>query len=236
MLKRLCFISGAVMVISACSLLGEFESTQSPSKPYFKTKSVAEIDPYWQRFYQLEQEIAQLKLKLKDRPSPALAIESSNNQSDAIIHKLRAHASKALSAIDNAIAAIDDSAIEQVPAANERRSPRVAIAGAMERDADGAVVKQITYSQPRQPQYNYSLVYVYPEPQPWNDMWARLESVKEEDKWRGSNPSKPSYFIYVGAYIQENDALARQENLMAAVGAGPELRSKINNVSLAANH
>ena len=114
------------------------------------------------------------------------------------------------------------------PAAVVRSAPPTAapaaVAGSLQRNQAGKVVQQTNRSQSRQQRYNYSLVYTYAQPQPWNAMWERLEALEETDKWRGSNPAKPSYFIYVGAYLRQQDARKRHDQLAALVGEGPELR------------
>ena len=96
------------------------------------------------------------------------------------------------------------------------------------------MVRQTTYSESRKHRYNYSVVYVYPEPQPWDEMWVRLEEANEPDKWRGSNAARTRYFIYVGAYFSEQDAEQRREALFSLVGERPDMRAREQNVALAA--
>lgn len=260
MFKQTCLAIGSVSLLSACTLFAEFgqESVERP------LRNVAEQDPYWKRFYELEQEIAQLRKKLDDGrqaasvdqgieqlPSSTSLTKSTATQSaEEFLTRLRGQADKAISTIDQAIVALDQKqeaipqeimpqegelvAVQQHTFDREEAQPQVAIAGSISRDSKGEVVQQTTLTQPRQAAYNYSVVYVYPEPQPWNDMWDKLEAANETDKWRGSNPAKPSYFIYVGAYLHQEDAQQRQQSLMAILGEGPELRTNLRNTAIAA--
>lgn len=251
MVKKIALASCVVSILAGCSLFGEYAPAEE--KGYFEPKSAATQDPYWQRFYELEREIAQLKAHM-NQPVAQQASSAASTQSAAqqFLEKLRQKTDRALSTIDQAIASIDS--LPQKPAEEAdlivqthmpepmqavdygvaEISPQVAVAGSLHRNTEGAVVEQVTYSQSRQPRYKYSLVYVYPEAQPWNEMWDRLEAANEQDKWRGSNPEKPSYFIYVGAYLREIDAMKRHDTLATILGEGPEMRTNVQSTALAA--
>lgn len=262
MVKKIVVAGSVASLLAGCSLFGEI--APAGEQGYFEPKSAATQDPYWQRFYELEQEIAQLKAKMGEPQlaaqtdpvvSPMLALEPTTPAGEAandFLVRLQKKADKAVQAIDRAIASIGQlpsgsSAVEgestvavdddnEVPGdyAVAQVSPQVAVAGSVERNVEGKVVTQVTYTQSRQPRYKYSLVYVYPEPQPWNEMWDKLEAANEQDKWRGSNPDKPTYFIYVGAYLRESDAQKRQDTLVAILGEGPQMRTNVQSVALAA--
>ncbi|MEE2730518.1 MAG: hypothetical protein VYA55_06815 [Pseudomonadota bacterium] len=259
MVKRMVVLSGAVWLMAGCSLFGEM--APGSEEGYFEPRSAATQDPYWERFYALEQEIARLRSKMGEPAASPLATQAAqttkgesapiaDRQADAFLARLKSKADKAVQVIDQAIAALD-----VAPAAQDKTetlavvpesvtpddyavtslSPQVAVAGSVQRGEQGQVVGQVTHSQSRQSKYNYSLVYVYQEPQPWNDMWDKLEEADERDKWRGSNPAKPSYFIYVGAYYRESDALKRHDTLSALFGEGPEMRANVQSSALASN-
>ncbi len=240
MVKRIVLVGGVAWLMAGCSLFGEVApGTQAG---YFEPRTVADQDPYWERFYALEQEIARLKAKLNDSEEPPesksmLMPADQSDVADEFLARLRQKADKAVLAIDQAIASLDQSPVEQPPqpVVEAHDSPQIAIAGAVQRGEQGDVVGQVTRTQSRQAAYNYSLVYVYQEPQPWNEMWERLEQANEQDKWRGSNPAKPSYFIYVGAYYRESDARERHDSLMALLGEGPEMRANVQSSALASN-
>ncbi|RLU00535.1 hypothetical protein [Ketobacter sp.] len=256
MVKRMVVLSGAVWLLAGCSLFGEM--APGSEEGYFEPRSAATQDPYWERFYALEQEIARLRSKMGEpaavpQATQVITGESApiaDRQADEFLARLKSKADKAVQVIDQAIAALDvaPAAQEQTEAlaavpepvtpadyAVTSLSPQVAVAGSVQRGEQGQVVGQVTHSQSRQAKYNYSLVYVYQEPQPWNDMWEKLEEAQERDKWRGSNPAKPSYFIYVGAYYRESDALKRHDTLSALFGEGPEMRANVQSSALASN-
>lgn len=256
MVRRIVLVGSVVGLMSGCSLFNEV--APAPENGYFEPKSTAKQDPYWARFYALEQEIALLRTKMSKNESEqtdtvantATQVEPQASKAEEFLARLRSRADSAVAAIDQAIAALDaqplvHSGEESVSygAGGEVEadyavttvSPQIAVAGSMQRGDKGEVVGQTTHSQVRQSNYNYSLVYVYQEPQPWNDMWERLEQANEQDKWRGSNPAKPSYFIYVGAYFREADAMKRHDSLMALIGEGPEMRANVQSSALASN-
>lgn len=249
MLKQILVVTGAAVSLSACSLFSDSAEESHAQTGYFEPKSLADQDPYWKRFYELESEIAQLRAQLDSRRSESEAVDSATaagqaessdrhspqNQvsvADTFLEKVRKQANDALAVIDSALAGIDEH--PEATYATVQSSEQVAVAGSLQRDYDGQVVQQTNYTQSRQPVYNYSLVYVFPEPQPWDEMWVRLEEANEQDKWRGSKPAKSSYFIYVGAYLYEDDAVDRQNALNLAMGEVPEIRVNGQATSLAA--
>ena len=113
--------------------------------------------------------------------------------------------------------------------------PTGAVNGSLARNADGDVVRSTTDLPNSKPQFNYSVVYSYPEVTPWNSMWNVLENADVNDKWRGVNKRRPAYFIYVGAYVNERDAENRQQNLLTVTGEEPFLRKRAINRAVAAN-
>ena len=241
MLKQTCLITASVTVLSACSLFSGFGSKPATQQP----RDLTVQDPYWKRFYELEKEIAHLRLKLDDRSSSNVdssiqsnrvsSTSSTNVDAGAFLDQIQRQTNQAIAVIDEAISALDSKPTAPSPSPYKPTSPVIAIAGSLQRDQEGEVVQQLTHTQSRQPKYNYSVVYVYQEPRPWDEMWNKLEQANEQDKWRGSNPSKPSYFIYVGAYLKQSDAEIRQDSLLSLLGEGPELRMNHNATALAAN-
>ena len=249
MLGRILLIGTTITTLSACAWLQPFESPEA-SQGYFATRSIADQDPYWRRFYELEQQIAQLKASnqqlqqqlapqpaIYTAPAPANTVEiESSTLVDDVLAKVREQADRAIAAIDQAMASLATPAAP--PLAQESLTAQVnipAIQGNLIRNDEGEVVKQTTYSEARKHRYNFSVVYVYPEPQPWNAMWDKLEAAEEKDKWRGSNASRTRYFIYVGAYYNQMDAQQRQEALFALVGERPDMRERVQEHALAAN-
>ncbi|PCJ34470.1 MAG: hypothetical protein COA99_14600 [Moraxellaceae bacterium] len=117
---------------------------------------------------------------------------------------------------------------EIIKTSNQPKSTEVenTVTGLLQRDSSGDVVRSTTYLEGTAPTFNYSVVYTYPESTPWSDMWQILDDANEVDKWRGNNPVKSTYFIYVGAYFSEIDAVNRQENLLAVTGEQPDLRAR----------
>lgn len=256
MIRQIVVVGGVACLMSGCSLFNEV--APASEEGYFEPKSAAKQDPYWERFYALEQEIAQLRAKMASaevgqmnaQAQPVTQLEPQPNPAEEFLARLRSKADSAVAAIDQAIAALETqsvSPVSQSPVAYDVSdaaeagyvvttvSPQIAVAGSMQRGDEGEVVGQVTHSQARQSKYNYSLVYVYQEPQPWNEMWEKLEQANEQDKWRGSNPAKPSYFIYVGAYFKESDAMKRHDSLMTLIGEGPEMRANVQSSALASN-
>ncbi len=252
MLGRILFTGAAASILSACALLQPFEG-KTTQEGYFPAKSVADQDPYWRRFYELEQEIARLKAsnaRLQQQIAPADSVYTAPAPQpdvkvedpplvDNVLDRVRQQADRAIAAIDRAMESLAVSTAPEVrpEVAIETSTPDSApdIQGNLIRDKSGDVIKQTTYSESRRARYNYSVVYVYPEPQPWNDMWAKLEDANEKDKWRGFNPDKTRYFIYVGAYYNQMDAEQRQEALFTLVGERPDLRERLQNQTIASN-
>lgn len=257
MLGRILMTSALATTLSACALLQPFEG-RTTREGYFPTQSVEHKDPYWQRFYELEREIAQLKAsnaRLQQQLAPAepvylaaaapAAVEVGDySTAPSVLDRVREQADRAIAALDRAIASLSAPAIE--PRAVES-SPVVATApassnvgrssdiqGNLIRNDDGEIVSQTTYSESRKARYNYSVVYVYPEPQPWDAMWQKLEDADEKDKWRGVNADKTRYFIYVGAYFSQLDAEQRQQALFALVGERPDMRARVQEHAIAA--
>lgn len=236
MIKQTCLVTASVTLLSACSL---FHSSFGSKPIVDESRDLTIQDPHWRRFYELEQEIAQLKSRLNATSAETSKTSIQSNQepstaqstgdSDAFLTNLRVQTEKAVAAIDSAIESLETASTEP-----EQDAPSAAIAGSLRRGEQGKVLQQVTHTQPRQPAYNFSVVYVYAEPQPWDDMWQRLEDANEQDKWRGFNPNKLSYFIYVGAYLRQSDAENRQRSLLTAVGQGPELRANHHDGMLAA--
>ena len=109
------------------------------------------------------------------------------------------------------------------------------VSGVLGRNDDGDVVSSTTYLPGTGPSYNFSVVYTYPAVEPWNQMWQVLDDANEQDKWKGVNQNKPSYFIYVGAYVNELDAMNRQNNLLSITGEEPVIRKRAINRAVAAN-
>lgn len=274
MLKQSLAVFGAAVTLSACSYFSDTDETNA-GNGYFEPKSIADQDPYWKRFYELEAEIVNLKSQLQRREDtrqqqgagemPQATLQhtpaefgsgASGNElsvADSFLDRIRKQADDALAVIDSALAAIDEDEAPRQQLAGRgavqertqeagvqqygvsKHSRRVAVAGSLQRNETGDVVVQNTHSQQRQSAYNFSLVYVFPEPRPWNAMWERLEEANEQDKWRGYNPDRLSYFIYVGAYLYERDAVKRQNALDLAMGESPEIRANAQPTSLAAN-
>jgi len=272
MVKRFAVAGALSLLVPGCSTWGYLAPQQQ--KGYFEPKSAVNQDPYWQRFYELEREIAQLKDQLgrKDAGAQPAALESSaqseqsatattdpaetGSTTEEFLTGLKLQADRAVKVIDDVLASLmrepatepqlqtvtaveayPDSYIDQY-ATKESANPssaQVAAAGSVQRSPSGEVVSQVTYSQERQAKYNYTLVYIYPEPQPWNAMWDRLEAANEQDKWRGFNPDKLTYFIYVGAYLREQDARERYDMLATSFGEGPEMRVHAQSTALASN-
>lgn len=249
MLGRILLTGTVAATLSACALLEPLKG-DTTRHGYFPPKHLSEQDPYWARFYALERQIAELQasnqrlqqqlapaegVSLSAAPAPEVTVESAS-MVDGVLERVRTQADLAIAAIDRAITAlaVTDSGSEE----GGRVAVQVdipAIQGNLLRDDDGTIVKQTTYSESRKARYNYSVVYVYPEPKPWNDMWDRLESANERDKWRGVNGDRTRYFIYVGAYYSQLDAEQRREALFAIVGERPDLRERVQDHALASN-
>lgn len=254
MLGRILMTSALAVFLSACVLLQPFEG-RSTQEGYFPPRSVEHQDPYWQRFYELEREIALLKAsnaRLQQQIAPVQPVytaaaapaevevgEYSHSAASRVLDRMRVQADRAIAALDRAIASLSEPAVVASPTvitaqAFPVRVGTADIQGNLIRNDSGEVISQTTYSGSRKARYNYSVVYVYPEPQPWNAMWQKLEDANEKDKWRGVNADKTRYFIYVGAYFSQLDAQQRQEALFALVGERPDMRARVQESALAA--
>ena len=240
MFGRILLVGATATLVSACAVLQPFQRSDV-SEGYFPAKSVKDQDPYWRRFYELEQQIAQLKASNRQlqasigqdaanaSPEPvAPAPVSNTSMVEDVLTRVRQRADNAIAAIDQAINSLAE---RTRPATPDVQTVAMApadgadISGNLQRDGSGDVVGQTTISDARH-RYNYSVVYVYPEPRPWNEMWDKLEAAHEKDKWRGFKPGRSSYFIYVGAYYNHADAEQRQQALFSAVGEQPDLRER----------
>lgn len=252
MLGRILCTGAIAASLSACSLLQPFEG--QTTREGYPTRSIAEQDPYWQRFYELEREIAQLKAsnaQLRQQMTPADSVYTSPaplasttlgefspaepSPADDILSRVREQADRAIAALDRAIASLSAPPSDDPPPPVLAKVSPPDIQGNLLRSESGEIVKQTTYSESRKARYNYSVVYVYPEPQPWDEMWAKLEAANEKDKWRGYSGDKSRYFIYVGAYYNQMDAEQRQTALFSLVGERPDLRVREQNHALASN-
>ncbi len=76
------------------------------------------------------------------------------------------------------------------------------------------------------PQFNYAVAYVYDNPAPWHAMWNRLSTLAEQDKWRGQNQARGTYFIYTGVYLNLHPAERRQQALTQKTGETPVIRQR----------
>ena len=252
MLGRILVVGSTAVLLSSCALLQSLQRGDA-REGYFPTRSISEQDPYMRKFYQLEREIAQLKasnhqlqarMQLDDAKEQASVKQDIGNpdaeepmdfKTDEVLARVRQQADRAITAIDNAMQKLSQPAVRTVAVVQPVTQASVAdISGELKRDQNGKVVGQTTYSAAREHRYNYSVVYIYPEPQPWNAMWDKLEQAREQDKWRGFNSDRSRYFIYVGAYFRQTDARQRQDDLMALVGEKPDVRERSQHQTLAA--
>ncbi len=186
------------------------------------------------------------------------------DESDSVISQVKLKVSQAVLAIDNILSQLNTAEVAEVveqpepvasasmpqddvpqdnlvaslspvPAVSDMHGPENRVNGILERDGSGDVVRSTSYLPSSEPKFNFSVVYSYPEVTPWNAMWQILEDANEHDKWRGVNKTKPAYFIYVGAYVSEQDATNRQQNLLTITGQEPDLRKRAINRAIAAN-
>ena len=88
------------------------------------------------------------------------------------------------------------------------------------------VTQDIEITNEKEQQFKYSVIYRYTIEEPWTQMWKKLEDANEQDKWRGVSKGKSSYFIYVGVYLREDEALNRQQYLLGLTGEKPDLRKR----------
>ncbi len=175
--------------------------------------------------------IAQVKLKVSEA---VLAIDNVLSQLTQMTPMVAVSATgeRVSESEDNVVPNIAEQEAELIASLTH---PKGAVSGSLGRNADGDVVRSTTDLPNSKPQFNYSVVYSYPEVTPWNSMWNVLEDADINDKWRGVNKRKPAYFIYVGAYFSERDAENRQQNLLTVTGEEPFLRKRAINRAIAAN-
>lgn len=198
-----------------------------------------------QQFYQLQQRIDELEKQLnKDSKGLQLKtiVESSLEQKTTIaLAKVKARTTQAIKSIDKLLASLGISRkmLDGVQVAGSVDlgasfgngesdkdtgvavpHPKPQFKGVLNRDRHGDVISAASDGD----RYNYSVVYTYPVKELWVDMWTLLESKGVQDKWRGKNIAKQSYFIYVGAYYTQNPATRRQQSLLVATGVKPEIR------------
>ena len=120
MIRRIVMVSGVACFVSGCSLFNKV--APAPESGYFEPKSAAKQDPYWERFYALEQEIAQLRAKMAkaeagQAEAQGQAItkhEPQVNPAEEFLARLRSKADSAVAAIDQAIAALETQTIASV--------------------------------------------------------------------------------------------------------------------------
>ncbi len=239
---------GVTSLVSGCAWYNGLDWTYQERERGIP-KRTSRQDPELQRFYELQQRIDELEARLENKEAALIAPRNPGLSGNAQEQGFKARATAAESALAyvkqktrSAIALIDNllaqmEPAEQVEKAHEPQSiaqpeaktpePMVlaraddaAIAGTLERDDQGEVVRSTSDGN----RYNYTVVYVYPETQPWFDMWALLDENGVQDKWRGQNTEKQTYFIYVGAYYTESPAQKRSDRLLSLTGARPDIK------------
>ncbi|OUR86635.1 hypothetical protein A9Q81_28340, partial [Gammaproteobacteria bacterium 42_54_T18] len=138
--------------------------------------------------------IAQVKLKVSEA---VLAIDNVLSQLTATTSAMPVtEATEQMSVDEHNV--MPDVAEQEAELVASLTRPTGAVNGSLARNADGDVVRSTTELRNSKPQFNYSVVYSYPEVTPWNSMWNVLDVADINDKWRGVNKRKPAYFIYVG--------------------------------------
>lgn len=251
----------AAAVLTACSWLQTSE--QSDDLVLEQPRSLRQQDPHMRRFYELEQEIARLRASNQQlqqqvtagtaqvaplvraapssRPAPLVSTEATTYPLvDDVLARIRLQADSAIAAIDRALGALGSSEEAQLaaePATLPVRVPVLAASDASDSPAqrDNPPPVETVAPPPPRRQYNYSVVYVYAEPQPWHAMWEKLDTANEQDKWRGKSADQTRYFIYVGAYLHQPQAETRQQQLLTLVGERPDVRERAPDSALAAN-
>lgn len=176
--------------------------------------------------------------------------EPDKDLQNSVIEQVKLKVSQAVLAIDNVLSQLaqassnsGDNQESELVASLETTGSVVkamessinSVSGSLGRNAEGDVVRSTTKIPNSPTRFNFSVVYSYPEATPWNNMWRILEDANEKDKWRGVNKETPAYFIYVGAYISERDAMSRQQNLLTVTGEEPLLRKRAINRAIASN-
>jgi hypothetical protein len=233
---RMGAIISLLLLNSGCAWYQSLEWTHQAREDQFPKRSLRDQTPEMQRFYQLQERIDVLEAKVR-KQDEADAVDG-NARAEQVLSYVRERTRAAIALIERLLEqmeppAVSDSDLKQtsvvssepVPvAADESGEPveKPAIAGALDRDDQGRVVGSTADGN----RYNYSVVYVYPEIQPWFDMWALLDENGVSDKWRGQNLEKDTYFIYVGAYYTESPARNRSNSLLSLTGMRPEIRTR----------
>ena len=240
-------ILGITMLVAGCAWYEGLEWTYQERAQGIPKRNLSRQDPELEKFYELQKRIDELEARLerKEASQPARshhgrvapqggALPASPSAAESAIAYVKERTRAAIALIDSLLAQMDkpDPAAPSAPVAESpgpepepepqqlARVDDAAIAGTLERNDEGAVVSSTSDGN----RYNYSVVYVYPETKPWFDMWALLSENGVQDKWRGQNPEKQTYFIYVGAYYTESPARKRSENLLTLTGTRPQIR------------
>ena len=240
---RMGAIISLLLLSSGCAWYQELEWTHQAREHQFPKRSLRTQTPEMQRFYELQERIDMLEAKIRKQEQADVVDPVTENSGKAesraeqVLSFEREKTRSAIALIDRLLSDMDQArtpadpvqtdAVTRAPAPMEEDSPaqteeKPAIAGALDRDNQGRVVGSTADGN----RYNFSVVYVYPEIQPWFDMWALLDENGVTDKWRGQNPEKDTYFIYVGAYYTESPAQSRSNNLQLLTGKRPEIRTR----------
>lgn len=215
--------------VSGCAWYQGLEVRYSDRESSFGKRSVRTQDPYVEKFYRLQERIEKLEKKLHKQPiqkansakQPATTFYAINKRAEEAIAYIKAKTQTAIGKIDALIERIDNkNHTDTVTPSAQLAVANGDVSGVLERDNQGKVVGSTTDGN----RYNYSVVYVYPETQPWFDMWELLNEAGVNDKWRGENKRKHTYFIYVGAYYAEKPAEKRKHSLLQLTGKAPEVR------------
>ena len=67
----------------------------------------------------------------------------------------------------------------------------------------------------------HHVVYIFKNKAEQQAMWASLSDNQINDRWQGHNSKSDRYFIYVGAYSQQDSAMARAQELTETIGVEP---------------
>ncbi|MEC8010570.1 MAG: SPOR domain-containing protein [Pseudomonadota bacterium] len=67
----------------------------------------------------------------------------------------------------------------------------------------------------------HHVVYIFKNKAEQQAMWASLSDNQINDRWQGHNSKSDRYFIYVGAYSQQERALTRADELAQKIGVEP---------------
>lgn len=242
--NRIYGAKGLVVLIACCSMLSGCAWYEGIGTTYDErgknigNYDISEQDEYLRKFYELQRRIDELEGKVERKTAaPKSSFYKINKRAESAIAYLKEKTRNAIKVIDDLIAQVDgksnlptervvDKADSPMPSLTVKKGD---ISGVLERSDSGEVVKSTTSGN----RYNYSVVYVYPEIQPWFDMWDILNNAGITDKWRGKNDAKQTYFIYVGAYYTSTPAKKRQDSLLAITGEKPEVRVRNGYESIA---